>query len=178
MKDQHVIFKIVNDFESIKTKRIKAVLIISIIMLLIGLPTLNYYFKNETINQSFAIIAFISIIISGFSYYLSNKTKTIGKIMLTETLISGDRDGQSFSETLSNIAQLDIKFTGFEGESTYHYSSFHSRSGNENYLTIATKTGKATYQLYIENEMQVNILKRLLIHYKENGIQIWTKDIG
>jgi hypothetical protein len=180
MKDQFVIFKIIQDFESKKTKTKKAILIISIILTLIGAPILIYYFNNETLNTTYAVIGFVAITISGFSYYLSNKTKTIGKVLLNETSISGDSNKQSFSFALSDIVLLDFKCSGFEGE-PYLYNPLTlggSRTGTKNYLTIKTMTSETTYQIFVENEMQINILKRLLIYYKNIGMNIWTKDIG
>ena len=176
MANQYVILKIVENFRSPITIRLKIILISSLLLFAIGVPTLNYFVDYNTLYKTVAMIVFIILYIFAISYSLSKKTRTIGSIELTETTIKAHTNEQDFSEELSNINQLEFKYKGYEGETIYSTNSMISRDGDENYLTIKTKTSQITYHLFIDNEMQVRILDRLFLRYRKSGTFVKTEN--
>jgi len=175
MKEQYVILKIIKEFKSRKTKNLRLILIFSSIVLLFGLSTLNYLIGDTVTYKIVTVVVITSFIISSIGYGLSKKAKVVGNIELNETEILGNIGEHRFLNTLTDIDKIEFYYEGENGVSLFgHWGMFINKDGAKNYLTIYTINDESEYRISFDNDMQFNILKRLLYRYEVNGVFVIT----
>jgi hypothetical protein len=175
MKEQYVILKVVDGIEPIKSKREKIYFIASLVGLFTIPYTLNHFTGESNIFKIGSAIVFILTFFTGLRWGLSKKYKAIGTIELNEKEISGTVKGISFFISLKNTLAIDFSYEGYEGiQKNSYYQLLPERDLCHNYLRIISPEMESEYQVHFDNEMQFNILTRLIQIYNSYGIKAKT----
>lgn len=172
--ENYLTINIVENHYSKSTKKIKIVMILSLLLLIICAPILNHYY-DYTLKYQIPIITLMLIfIISAIMYNLSDKSKKTGSIKLNKNEIELISKENNIKIKLSEIASIEFHYEGYEGETNAYYRAMLAREGNNNKITFIHNNDSYVFQVMLSNVTQRTLLKRILKHYDNIGIKIKT----
>lgn len=171
--NQYVTFFIIKrNGKDVLYKRIMILIILSFIGFVMLFPDRE---RGTALHLLILFSFIILLLVASVKYQLLKEHDEIGNITLFPDCMQITKDDQTTELPIEQVDLIEFEFKGYANQPVIG-QTIQSKKGLENFVTIKRQNYVERFEVLVTNQYKINVLDRLLDHYRIIGLTVLFKD--